>query len=175
MTNRSTLIFAAAAAALMLSACGSQSEKEVASGSYTDPTTGKTADYKITSDADGENGNISIKTADGEMNFGGGAANTKLPTGFTLYPGAKITGGMAASGKDGESGLASFEVKGQAVDVIAHYRKQAEAAGLKVTSEVKAGDTMMFGAEKPDGGKGGVQVTATQSGDMVTGALTYGG
>lgn len=175
MTRRPTLILTATAAALMLAACGSKSETEVASGTYTDPATGKSADYKVTSDVNGENGNISIKTEDGEVNFGGSAANAKLPAGFTLYPGAKVTGGMTASGKDGDSGLASFEVKGQAADVIAHYRKQAEAAGLKVSSEIKAGDTMMFGAEKPDGGKGGVQVTATQAGDMVNGTLSYGG
>ena len=175
MTYRFTLITAATAAALMVSACGSKSEKEVASGSYTDPETGETAEYKVTSAGEGDEGNVSIKTEDGEVNFGSGAANTKLPAGFTLFPGGKITGGMTASGKDGDSGLASFEVKGQAVDVIAHYRKEAEAAGLKISSEVKTDDTMMFSAEKPGGGKGGVQVIATQSGDTVTGTLTYGG
>ena len=175
MTNRPTLILAATAAALLLAACGSKSEQEVASGTYTDPDTGKTADYKVTKSADGEDGAVSIKTADGEVSFGGGVANARLPAGFTAYPGARMTGGMSASGKDGESGMASFEVKGQAADVIAHFRKQAEAAGLKVSSEVKAGDMMMFSAEKGEGGKGGVQVTATQAGDTVNGTVTYGG
>ena len=172
--SRLSLLAATAATALLLAACGSKSEKEVASGTYTDPETGETADYKVTSSGDGEDGNVSIKTADGEMNFGGGAASAKLPAGFTPYPGAKMTGGMSASGKDGESGMASFEAKGQAADVIAHFRKQAEAAGMKVTSEVKAGDAMMLSAEKGDGGKRGVQITATQEGGTVTGAITYG-
>lgn len=176
MTRRPTLFLAASAAAFLLAACGSKSEKEVASGTYTDPETGKTADYKVTSSADGDEGNISIKTEDGEMSFGGGEANARLPAGFTPYPGAKMTGGMTAKGADGvESGLASFEVKGRAADVIAHFRKQAEAAGMKISGEVSGGGTMMFGAEKPGEGKGGVQVTATQSDDMVNGTVTYGG
>ena len=77
-------------------------------------------------------------------------------------------------GQDGAGGMASFEVKGQAADVIAHFRKQAEAAGMKITTEVKAGETAMFGAERPGDSKSGVQVTATQAGDMVNGSITYG-
>lgn len=163
----------ALAVALTLAACGSKSETEVASGSYTDPETGKTADYKVTTD--GADGNqVSFKTEDGEMSFGGGAGNARLPAGFTAYPGATMMGGFSASGKDGQGGMASFEVDAQAADVIAHFRKQAEAVGMKVTTEVKSGETMMFGAEKAGDSKTGIQVTATQTGGKVTGSITYG-
>src|SRR3546814_12216758 len=64
-------------AALLLAACGSQSEKEVASGTVTDPETGETTDYKVTASGEGDEGNVSIKTEDGEMSFGGGAANAR--------------------------------------------------------------------------------------------------
>ena len=37
-----------------------------------------------------------------------------------------------------------------------------------------AEDTIMIGAEKPDDEKTTIQVTATQNGDMVEGAITYG-
>lgn len=167
-------IFALAASALLLSACGSKSETEVASGTYTDPETGETADYKLTTSDDGETSEVTIKTEDGEMQFGGGAANAKLPTGFTAYPGSKLTGGFAASGTDGTGGMASFEVKANAADVIAHFRKQAEAAGMRVTSEIKSGDTAIIGAEMPGNSKTGVQITATQQGAQVVGAITYG-
>jgi hypothetical protein len=163
----------AAAAALLVAGCGSKSETEVASGTVTDPDTGEKTDYKITSSADGEEGNISNSTEDGEMRFGGGAANAKLPAGIAPFPGAKMTGGFAASGKDGDGGMASFEAKAQAADVIAHFRKQAEGAGMKVTTEVKAGDTLMLGAEKEGADKTGIQVTATQAGDIVNGTVTY--
>src|SRR3546814_15376274 len=98
------------------------------------------------------------------MSFGGGAANAKLPDGFAPYPGSKMTGGFTATGKGSQSGMASFEAPGKAEDVIAHFRKQAEAAGFKVNAEVKSGDTLMIGAAKPDDDKSGVQVTATQEG-----------
>ena len=160
----------AAAAMVLAAGCSSKSETEVASGTYTDPETGKTADYKISSE-DGENGKVTIKTDDGEMQFGGAA---KLPEGITPYPGSKMTGGFAGSGKDGQGGLASFEVKGKAAEVMAHFRKQIESAGLKVKSEINSDDTMIIGAEKPDDSKTSIQVTATQNGDMVEGAITYG-
>lgn len=165
---------AVVAAALLVAGCGSKSETEVTRGSFTDPDTGKTADYKVSSGDDGESSNISIKTEDGEMNFGSGAAHAKLPAGFSPYPGSKMTGGFAASGTDGVGGMASFEAKGKAADVVAHFRKQAEAAGMKITAEVNSGDTMMIAAEKPGDDKSGVQITTSQSGDMVTGAVTYG-
>src|SRR5690606_29213550 len=86
MTTRaqSSVCAALAATALLLAGCGSKSETEVASGTYTDPETGKTADYKISSSEDGENGKVTIKTDDGEVQFGGEA---KLPAGFTPFPG----------------------------------------------------------------------------------------
>ncbi|OWQ95276.1 hypothetical protein [Sphingopyxis witflariensis] len=163
-------VFAAMAVALLVAGCGSKSEKEVASGTYTDPETGKTADYKIS--GDGENGKVTIKTEEGEVQFGGVA---KLPAGITPYPGSKMTGGFAGSGKDGKGGLASFEVKGKAADVVAHYRKQIDGAGMKVTSEIAAEDTIIIGAEKPGDAKTTIQINATQNGDMVEGAITYSG
>ncbi|KTE17142.1 hypothetical protein [Sphingopyxis sp. H115] len=173
MTKSPTPILAALAAALLLAGCGSSEETEVASGTYTDPETGQSADYKVTASDDGAS-NIRIKTEDGEMVFGGGGANAKLPAGFAPFPGTKMTGGFAATGKDGQGGMASFEVDGKAADVIAHFRKQAEAQGMKVTREMKAGDTLMFGAEAAGSGKAGVQVTATQVGATVNGSVTYG-
>src|SRR3546814_4473258 len=108
------------------------------------------------------------------MSFGGGADNAKLPDGFAPYPGSKMTGGFTATGKDGQGGMASFEAPGKAEDVIAHLRRQAEAAGLKVKAEVSSGKTLLHGAEQPDDSKSGVQVTATQQGAMVKGSVTYG-
>ena len=156
---------------LLAAGCGSKSETEVASGTYTDPATGKTADYSISSSEDGENGKVTIKTEEGEVQFGGEA---KLPAGITPYPGSKMTGGFAGSSEGKQGGLASFEVKGKAADVVAHYRRQIEAAGLKVKSEMNAADTIIISAEKPDDAQTSIQITATQNGDMVEGAVTYG-
>ena len=156
---------------LLAAGCGSKSETEVASGTYTDPATGKNADYSISSSEDGENGKVTIKTEEGEVQFGGEA---KLPAGMTPYPGSKMTGGFAGSSEGKQGGLASFEVKGRAADVVAHYRRQIESAGLKVKSEMNAEDTIIISAEKPGDAKTSIQITATQNGDMVEGAVTYG-
>ncbi|MDZ3831581.1 MAG: hypothetical protein U0S50_07170 [Sphingopyxis sp.] len=161
------------AATLALAACGSKSETEIASGTVTDPETGETTEYSVTSTGEGDEGQVNIRTKDGEMSFGA-TAEAKLPDGFTPYPGAKMLGGVTTSGKQGAGGMASFEVKGKASDVIAHFRKQAEAQGLEITGEVSMGDMQSFGAEKPGDDKTGVHVTATQNGDMVTGSFTYG-
>ena len=171
MTHISVIVVAAGA--LLLSACSSRSESEVASGTYTDPETGETANYAVTASEDGATSNVSIKTDDGEMQFGGGAANAKLPAGFTVYPGSKMTGGFAARGTEGSGGMASFEVRAKAADVLAHFRRQAEAAGLKVTSEIKSGETAIIGAEKTSDAGTGVQITATQQGAQVIGTITY--
>lgn len=169
---RTWLVAATSATFLALAGCGSKSETEIASGTVTDPDSGETARYRVTTD--GEESNLSVKTEDGEMQFGSGAANAKLPDGFTPYPGSTMTGGFTATGKDGQGGMASFEAPGKAEDVIAHFRRQAEAAGLEVKAEVKAGETLMFGAERPGDSKSGVQVTATQQGDRVRGSVNYG-
>ena len=128
MTIRTHLALAAAMA-LLVAGCGSKSETEVASGTYTDPATGKTAEYKVSGSKDGEDGNVTVKTEDGEMRFG---TDAKLPAGLTPYPGSKMTGGFAGSSDGKQGGVASFEVKAKAADVVAHYRSQIEAAGLKV-------------------------------------------
>lgn len=170
MTIRTNFALAAAMA-LLVAGCGSTSETEVASGTYTDPATGKTAEYKVSGSKDGEDGNVTVKTEDGEMRFG---TDATLPAGLTPYPGSKMTGGFAGTSEGKQGGVASFEVKGKAADVVAHYRSQIEAAGLKVKSEMKAGDTILIGAEKPGDANTTIQVTATQEGDMVQGAVTYG-
>ncbi|WP_428682756.1 hypothetical protein [Sphingopyxis sp.] len=172
MTIRKNLTLSAAlATALLVTGCGSKSETEVASGTYTDPATGKTAEYKVSGGKDGEDGKVTIKTDDGEMQFG---TEAKLPAGLTPYPGSKMTGGFAGSSEGKQGGLASFEVKAKAADVVAHYRGQIESAGLKVKSEMNAGDTIIIGAEKPGDEQTTIQVTATQNGDIVEGAVTYG-
>ena len=169
MTRVTFPIFTAFAAATMLLAtgCGSKSEADAASGTY---GTGK-ATLHVNIGEDGKNGRLTIKTEEGEVQFG---ENAKLPAGITPYPGSKMTGGFAGSGKDGQGGLAGFEVRAKATDVIAHFRKQIEDAGLKVNSEISAEDTMILGAEKPGDAKTSIQVTATQNGHMVKGAVTYG-
>ena len=59
------IAMAVMAASLVLAGCGSKSDTELASGTITDPDTGEKTDYSVTTD--GDEGNLSIKTEDGEM------------------------------------------------------------------------------------------------------------
>src|SRR3546814_7055283 len=73
-----------------------------------------------------------------------------------------MTGGFTSTGKGSRSGMASFEAPGKAEAVIAHFRRQAEAAGFKVNAEMKTGDTLMIAAGKPGDDKSGVQIRSEE-------------
>ena len=171
--DRPVLSALAAMATVLAAGCGSKSETEVASGTFTDPETGETAEYKVSGGEDGEDGKVVVKTADGEVRFGGDASDVKLPIGMTPYPGSKIAAGFGSSGKDGQSSTSSFEVKAKLADVMAHYRKQIEGAGMKVSSEMNTDDAMILSAQKPGDDKTSVQITASQDEGLVEGAITY--
>ena len=158
--------------ALTLAACGNSEEREVMSGTVTDPETGKDTSYVVTSDRDGGDGTVTVKSDKGTATFGSGAAHARLPAGIAPFPGAMMTGGFAADGPEGTGGMATFTAKAASADVIAHFRRQAEAQGMKVISEVSAEDTRMIAAEAKDGST--LQITATQEGDSVTGNVAYG-
>lgn len=157
-------------AALFLTACGGNDEREIASGTVTDAD-GKSANYSVTQSGDGDAGQVTIKTDEGEMKFGSGAGNAKMPDGFTLYPGATLTGGMNSSADNGSATMANFEVEGKHTDVIAHYRKQAEAQGLKIVGEMTTPGNIILTAAEEGARKRSVQITAAQDGTKVTGIV----
>ena len=155
---------------VLLAACGSSNESEIASGTVTD-SEGKTADYSITQSGDGDEGKVTIKTDEGEMQFGSGAGNAKMPDGFALYPGAKLTGGMNSAANGKSATMANFEVSGKTSDVIAFYRKQAEAQGMKIVGEMSTPGNIILTAEQKGTAPRSVQVTAAQEGDKVIGIV----
>ncbi|MEP2180810.1 MAG: hypothetical protein ABJI04_12815, partial [Marinomonas sp.] len=92
------------------------------------------------------------KTADGEAKLSSSEeAPEKLPLGFTLYPGAKVTNS------------ASFEQKGKVINMISivsddspekltkHYRTIAEKAGITIKLEMKVNDGQMIGGDDGEG------------------------
>jgi hypothetical protein len=159
-----------AAAILILSGCGSNDSSEIASGTVTD-SDGKAVDYRVTQSEDGDAANITIKTDEGQMQFGSGAGNAKLPAGFTLYPGAKLTGGFDSSANGKSATMANFEVSGKGADVIAHYRKQAEAQGMTIKGEMSSPGNIILTAKQDQPTKRSVQVTAAEADGKVTGTI----
>lgn len=99
-----------------------------------------------------------------------GADNQKYPEGFTPYPGSRPASGYSASVGEGES-AASFAVEARPADVIAHFRRQAEAQGMKIRGEVKGGSTTIFFADRPGGSGDSVKFVIMQSGNRVMGSV----
>lgn len=166
-------IYFSAAMALSVSACGGKSESEVASGKFTDPETGEVSNVRVTRADDGSGGSIQIMNKDGDMRLDAGPAGAKMPAGFSLYPGATLDGGLTMAGSDGSGGIANFEVKANGKDVLAFYRKQAEANGMTVTSEFMSGSVHMITAEKESGPVRSVNFQIVPEGELVRAHIVY--
>lgn len=163
----------AAVALFSLSACGSSSETEVASGTVTDSETGEQTQYQVTKKDDGSGGTLRIQGKNGDVVFGAGADAAQMPKGFTLYPGSKITGGMNTRGEEGQHVVAQFEVAAPLTKVVQHLEGQIQANGLTITTKANQGDTHMIIAENPAGPINNILVTAMDEGGKTSGSFTY--
>ena len=83
--------------------------------------------------------------------------------------------------EDGESGTYTVDQSGEAVtmaagaspeDMIAHYRRQAEAAGVDLELDMTTDTMRMIGGKAPDGSA--FSFTATAGADGTTGQLMVG-
>ncbi|MEO9468856.1 hypothetical protein [Parasphingorhabdus sp.] len=157
-------------AIFLVSACGGNDE--VASGTFDDGEGGK-GSYSISGDDDASE--TVIKSEDGEIRIATGSKAAKdLPMGIELYPGATVESSMTGMG-DGKSGaMIVFSTTDDQDDVVEFYKDQLKAKGIKIGTEVKAGDMQMIGGERDDGE--GVNISITKDGKGgVTGTLIAGG
>ena len=128
--------------ATTLVACGPDRE-----GTF-DTADGGEGSYAI--DEDGDTVTAEITGGDGEqMSLEiGGDLDAALPSGFTVYPGASVEQ-TASMGRGEESGsMVALESSASTAELIAHYRREAEAAGYEVEMEARSGDTQTFTATK---------------------------
>ena len=130
--------------AALLAACGSETSGEIVTGE------GETGEYTIDR-ASGET-SASIETPDGTATMRSGAnVPVDLPDGFSLYPGAKVITNTVVDHADNKGNMVTFETGDSPKKVAAYYRKQAEAAGIKVQIDATInGGSMIAG----DDGKG---------------------
>lgn len=78
----------------------------------------------------------------------------------SLYPEAELSQPVVlADGTDGPGGLAEFNTTATPDEVIAHYRKLADTAGLKPVMSMNQGNARAFAALNPAGAE--VQVVAS--------------
>ncbi|MEN7536870.1 hypothetical protein [Aurantiacibacter flavus] len=138
---RALMVIAATGA---LAACGSS-----------DSGTIETEDGDVTYTVD-ENGGEAVATvtnADGEtvtMRSGEGAA-ANLPDGFTLYPGSAVVSSTNVSSGGSNGALVQLESPATPDEIVAFYRKEAEAAGIEIKMEMKANEAQIVSGESADG------------------------
>jgi hypothetical protein len=100
------------------------------------------------SDTKPDGGTLTIKTDKGEI-----AVNTDVafPAGYSIYPGANVTTNSKFTTPNGTNINIMMEVPDAPDKVVAFYRRQAEAAGVSIQSEIKSGTTQVIsGKDKAD-------------------------
>jgi hypothetical protein len=90
----------------------------------------------ISSSGNGNDGSLEIKSADGTVKIGGGAAAGKVPAWIPDYPGSNTQGSFSAQTKEGSSGSFSFKTKDSIDKVVHYYEDGFKSTGLKVTSNI---------------------------------------
>lgn len=133
----------ALALGLALAACGSEQ-----SGTFDDGEGGE-GSYRV----DTENGitTSEITTEDGTARMESGTGvKAKLPDGFSIMPGANVVSSSNITTEQGSGSMTMMEIAKPADEVVAFYRKQAEAAGIKIQLEMNSDGTRMIGGEGRD-------------------------
>ena len=125
----------------------------------TDPATGETR--------------ATITTEDGTTTLSaGGDVTARLPRGFTLYPGARILNTINIGRGEGRGVLLSLESDDPVDQLVAYYRREAEAVGVTVDLDLTTGAMRMIGGRSADGGIGNFAFQASREGGRTTGQLT---
>ncbi|VWX56426.1 hypothetical protein [Sphingorhabdus sp. 109] len=155
---------------LVLAACGSN-ENERAAGSFDDGD-GNKGSYSIRGDE--ENSETVIRSGEEEVRIAtGDKAANDLPFDIKLYPGADIQTSMSGMGEGKSGAMLVFRTGDSADEVIEFYRKQMEARGIAVKTEIKSGEMQMIGGERAK--DEGLHVSVTKSPDGgVTGTIVAG-
>lgn len=74
-----------------------------------------------------------------------------LPVGFTVYPGAQVVHTTQVARGGGQSTLLTMESEASPEEMAAHYRRQAEAAGITLGMTIPAGGSQTLSG-KGEGG-----------------------
>lgn len=144
--HNGALLMAVTAMALLLAACDSASDAVQPTAEHTvDPATGETR--------------MTIHGRDGPATLHAGpAVPVSLPPGFTLPPGARVTGNAIVARPGGQGVLLTFESDVPAPELVAHTRAEAEAAGFQIEIDLDTAEART--------------IAGTRAGDKATFSLT---
>ena len=148
-----------------LAGCGSET---------TTVTTSEGEQAEVAVDRTGDGANVRITGENGEqVVIDTGGADADLPMGFSTYPGATVVTNTAIREGATIGNMVILQSSASPEEIIAFYRRQAEAAGLPVTREVNSNGVMMIGAEAEDG-KSFNLTASPQDGGGTSAMLTIG-
>ncbi|MEP2734730.1 MAG: hypothetical protein ABJP34_00410 [Erythrobacter sp.] len=133
--------FSLLAAASLLAACGGSSKPAEETKFIIDEDSGA-IDAQIATDE----GTATLKSGKP-----GKDASSELPLGFTVFPGADVVSNTTFEQKDKTVTMISLASDVGPGELVDHYRKQAEAAGIAIKLEMSVNDGQMIGG---DDGKG---------------------
>lgn len=137
---RISLITLSAASALALTACGSETSGEFATEE------GQTGEYVI--DEDSGNASMSVETEDGTVTMRTGTDTPDtLPAGFTLVSDAEVLSNTIVDQGETKGSLTTFRSDMTPEAIVAHYRSEAENAGIAIQIETAMNGGMMIGGE----------------------------
>ena len=88
----------------------------------------------VSTQGDGKDGALEIKTGDGTTRIGGG--NAKVPTWIPDYPGAQAQGAFSSQTAAESSGMYHFTTKDPIDKVAKFYEDGFKTSNLKVTSTI---------------------------------------
>ena len=103
-------------------------------------------------DGDDEGRDIAVQTEDSETDMrSGSGSEAGLPAGYTLYPGAEIVSNTNLSQAGRQGAILVLHTSDTPRQVIEHYRRQAEAAGVEFEPELTGPENIMLAGETPGG------------------------
>lgn len=160
-----TLAICTAACAFAISGCGPET-----SGEFTTEE-GETGEYVI--DNDGEGASMTVETAEGTVSMRTNTRTpTDLPAGFTVVSGATVLSNTIVDQAETKGSLTTFQSDMAPDDIIAHYRNEAESAGIKIQIETDMNGGKMIGGENEETGTTFSVSAFPDEEGVVTGQLT---
>lgn len=95
-----------------------------------------------------------------------------LPRGFTVYPGARVTGNTVAQLSNTRRVLVQFETPDPVAEVMLFYRAQARAAEVSLTLDLGGTEAASIGGRTADGD---FALTARRAGSVTRAEMAFGG
>lgn len=162
---RNSAFLTAAATALALTACGSET-----SGTF-ETDEGETGEYTI--DRDNGESTMTVTTPDGDVSMRSGAdVPVDLPAGFSLISGADVVSNTVIDQGGTKGSLVTFRSDKSPQEIADFYRAEAGRADIKIQIETDMNGGKMLGGENEATGTT-FSITAYPDGEgATTGQLT---